>query len=212
MAQTSTSSRNFPTLRYLAAPFQWFFRSRRRVTTAAAVLLAMIAAPSLWWSIQLLGLPDVGEPFDVGAFRSFPIPDDRNAFVLYQQAVRLFKPLDPKFKWSPLNPYLDTPQPKSVAAARRWVEDNREAMELFRRGAERPDALDLIPSTDPEWWRMIEALWWFHELAQLEAGRLEQGGGHGRGVGLVPRGPPRIVPHEPARDGRGADQCAAPAR
>ncbi len=49
MATTSSLSRNFPTLRYLAAPFRWFFRSRRRVLTAAAVLLAMIVAPPLWW-------------------------------------------------------------------------------------------------------------------------------------------------------------------
>jgi hypothetical protein len=37
MASTSSVSRNFPTLRYLAAPFRWFFRSRRRVLTVAAV-------------------------------------------------------------------------------------------------------------------------------------------------------------------------------
>jgi hypothetical protein len=176
MTQSSTLSRNFPTLRYLAAPFRWFFRSRRRVWTTASVLLAMIAAPVLWWLIQLVGLPDIGEPFDVEAFRSFRIPDERNAFVLYQQAAQLLKPLDPTFKWSPWNPYRDTPRPKSVAAACRRVEANREAMALFRRGAERPDALDLVPPTDPRWWRMIEALWWFHELAQLKAGRLEQEG------------------------------------
>ena len=56
----------------------------------------MIAVPLLWWSIQLVGLPDIGEPFDVAAFRSFRIPDDRNAFVLYRQAARWLKPLDPK--------------------------------------------------------------------------------------------------------------------
>ena len=61
--------------------------------TAAAVLLAMMIAPPLWWSIQLMGLPDIGEPFDVAAFRAIRIPDDRNAFVLYRQAAALLKPL-----------------------------------------------------------------------------------------------------------------------
>ena len=58
------------------------------------VLLAMIAAPPLWWSMQLLGLPDIGDPFDVAAFRAFTIPDDRNAFVLYRQAADRLKPWD----------------------------------------------------------------------------------------------------------------------
>ena len=62
--------------------------------TSAAVLLAMIAAPPLWWSMQLLGLPDIGDPFDVQAFRPFTIPDDRNAFVLYRQAADRLGPLD----------------------------------------------------------------------------------------------------------------------
>src|SRR5262249_39755745 len=45
-----------------------------------------------------------------------------------------------------------------------------------RRGSERPDAQHLVSPTDPEWWRMIEALAWFHELAGFEAGRLDQEG------------------------------------
>ena len=49
-------------------------------------------------------------------------------------------------KWSPLNPYQDTPRPKAYPEVRRWVEENREAMALFRRGTERPDALDLVPT------------------------------------------------------------------
>ena len=93
MATTSSASRNFPTLRYLVVPFRWFFRSRRRVLTVAAMLLAMIVVPPLWWSLQLVGLPDIGEPFDVAAFRKFTIPDDRNAFLLYLEAADRLKPL-----------------------------------------------------------------------------------------------------------------------
>ena len=53
----------------------------------------MIAIPPLWWATQLLGLPDIGEPFDVKAFQAFTIPDDRNAFVLYRQAMAVLKPI-----------------------------------------------------------------------------------------------------------------------
>src|SRR5262249_809144 len=93
MPTTSSASRNFPTLRYLAAPCRWLLGGGGGGGTVAAVLLAMIAALPLWWSIQLLGLPDIGEPFDPEAFRSFRIPDDRNAFVLYRQAAAALKPL-----------------------------------------------------------------------------------------------------------------------
>jgi hypothetical protein len=176
MTATSTLSRNFPTLKYVVVPFAWVVRTRRRRWTAALVLLAMIATPVIWWSMQLLGLPDIGEPFDVQAFRSFRIPDDRNAFVLYREAAKRLKPLDPKFKWSPLNFPQDPSWPKSIADARRWVDENREAMDLYRQGTERPDALDSVAPTDPEWWKMTEALKSFDMLAQFEAGRLEQEG------------------------------------
>jgi hypothetical protein len=175
MATTSALGRSFPTLRFAVAPLTWPLRTRRRRRTAA-VLLATIAAPIVWWSIQLMGLPDVGEPFDVQAFLSSRIPDDRNAYVVYQEAARRFRTPDPTFKWTPLSFHQDPPRPRSAAESRRWIEENREAMELFRRGSERPDAQDLIPPTDPEWSRMIEALWWFHQLAVLEAGRLDQEG------------------------------------
>src|SRR6185312_8835556 len=81
MPPNPTLRRNFPTLMFLTAPLRWLFRSRRRVLTASGVLLAMIAAPPVWWFVQLTGLPDIGTPFDVEAFRSLSIPEDRNAFV-----------------------------------------------------------------------------------------------------------------------------------
>jgi hypothetical protein len=176
MTLSSTLSRNFPTLKYVVAPFRWVFGDRRRRRTAAAILLAMIAAPVVWWNVQLMGLPDIGDPFDKQAFRSLSIPDATNAYVLYAEAARRLQPLDPKFKWSAFRPYQDIPRPKSVAEARNWVEANREAMELYRRGTERPDALDLVSPTDPEWWKMIEALQWFHMLATVEAVRLREQG------------------------------------
>jgi hypothetical protein len=178
MASTSSARRSFPTLRYLAAPFRWFFRSRRRVWTAAAVLLAMIAAPPLWWSLQLVGLPDIGDPFDVKAFRSFTIPDDRNAFLLYGQAADRLKLLDtsntsPDEKIDP-----NAPWSQAHAAIRHWAEENRKAMALYRRGTERPDVLGLSGRSggDPETHKVRSALYLFHKLVLLEASRLEEQG------------------------------------
>ena len=76
MTRLAGVRRSFPTL---TMPFRWIGRSRRRIWVARLTLLAMIVGPPVWWTIQLLGLPDIGDPFDVQAFRAFAIPDDRNA-------------------------------------------------------------------------------------------------------------------------------------
>ncbi len=177
MTTTSRARRTFPTLRLLVAPFRWPFASRRRAQTAAAILAAALAAPVLWWHIQLLGLPDIGDPFDVRAFRSFTIPDDTNAFVLYRQAADHLKPLDA------MNPSHDRKIDPAVSWSEAdslvwcWVEENRESMEIFRRGSERPDALDRDLMSNPRRHpRMIEPLRSFQALALLEASRLEEGG------------------------------------
>jgi hypothetical protein len=145
--------------------------------TAAAVLLATILAPPLWWSIQLLGLPDIGEPFDVAAFRALRIPDDSNAFILYRQAaerlVPLIKPREPKGQ------SIDqrAPWSKAAPAVRQWVERNREAMELFRRGADRPDALNSAgASGHVRTYELWSAFVSFKDLALLEASQLEDQG------------------------------------
>ena len=215
MATTSSVGRSFPTLRYLAAPFRWFFRSRRRVWTAAAVLLAMILVPPLWWTLQLVGLPDIGEPFDVEAFRSFRIPDDRNACVLYREAAGRLRPLVASSKTHEQEINLHAPWSQADPAARRWVEDNREAMDLFRRGTERPDALrtgtglgrgavlepnpelPIVPGAGPARGVAAGAAW-----------------RHGGGVGLVSRGdalglPPGIARVDHHATGRPAAVCRA---
>jgi hypothetical protein len=178
MTTGSTLSRSFPTFKHLTAPFRWVVGTRRRRWTAALALLAIIAAPVVWWSMQLLGLPDIGEPFDLEAFRSFKVPDERNAFVLYRRAAGLLRPsarstqqspgdeLTPLTfwgsqlpAWSEASPYL-----------RRLVEDNRAALAVYREAAERPDS-GPVPSLD--YFEILLALPRLHVLALLEASRLE---------------------------------------
>ena len=41
----------------------------------------------------MLGLPDIGDPFDVAAFRAFRVPEAEDAFVLLKQAqAKLLSP------------------------------------------------------------------------------------------------------------------------
>ena len=86
---------------------------------------------------------------------------------------------------------------KAVPEVRRWAEENREALAVYRQGAERPDALDPAIGLIERASRRFGALWSFRPLVLLEASRLEEHRRHGRGMGLVPRHaahhPPRRV-------------------
>jgi hypothetical protein len=170
--------------------------------TAAAVLLATVAAPVVWWNVQLIGLPDIGDPFDAEAFRAITIPEDDNAFVFYRRAADRLRPLDRSLESSKarivgvlpmasgslatavpgrsLDEKIDLLAAWSKADARvlHWAEENREAIALYRRGAERPDAFE--PSrVGPEDRRSGDEMRAFrslHLLALLEASRLEERG------------------------------------
>ena len=124
-------------------------RQLARVTLVLAICLAVAAtALAIWWLTSLNGLPDIGDPFDVAAFRAFSVPDDQNAFTYLRRASEKLTPIrgmgagegadpgDLKFSWSIANPKL-----------REWAGENREAFELFLQGAEQPDAAN--PAGDP---------------------------------------------------------------
>jgi hypothetical protein len=174
MSRIATLHRSFPTLVMLGAPLRWIGKSRRRICGATLLLLAIIASPSLWWATQLVGLPEIDDPFDVAEFRAFTVPEDRNAFVLYSRAATLFNAnpgdlkrgngnVDMLPRWSQADPEI-----------RRWAEQNREALEVYRKGTERPDALDPAIGSDRENLKTVGALWSLRLLALLEASRLEE--------------------------------------
>ena len=103
----------------------------RVVVVLAACVAVAATALAIWWLNSLNGLPDIGDPFDVAAFRAFRVPDDQNAFTFLGRAQETL-----------------TPSPSSVAPswseadakARAWVEANRQAIALFQQGAEQADA------------------------------------------------------------------------
>jgi hypothetical protein len=69
------------------------------------------------------------------------------------------------------------PWSKADPVVRGWAEANREALALYRQGAERPDALDPSLLADPQASQRITwALASFQGLALLEASRLEEQG------------------------------------
>ncbi len=147
-------------------------RRIRRLTLAlalAAVALAGSTAFVTWWNTTLVGLPDVGDPFDVKAFER-PIPDETNAFVLYKQASAIV----PKGPESPKNYDWKTADPEQRA----WFERSQEALAIWRKGTERTDASFVNPATANFDTKLDVAqnLRSFGSLALLQGSRLEDSG------------------------------------
>jgi hypothetical protein len=145
-----------------------------RLLLFTAVGLAFVAgAAEVYRGASLIGLPDVGDPFDVAQFRDFRIPPENDAFVLFRQArtklsemphlplaVRRLGPLS----WS-----------KSAPELREWVSANRDALEMFRAASKRPHGIPL-PNPDRDDGDDGVDLGLFVELVRLEASRLEERG------------------------------------
>jgi len=122
---------------------------------------------------SLIGLPDVGDPFDVAAFRAVRVPENLDAFVpLRQGAAKLSRMpsllsavirLGPGVGWSQADPKL-----------REWALANRAALIAFRQGAERVDGI-AHADVDRIWASYLN-LGPFVWLAILEASRLEEEG------------------------------------
>jgi hypothetical protein len=146
-------------------------RQLARVALVLAIGLALAAAAfATWWMTSLNGLPDIGEPFDVEAFRAFRLPDERNAFAYLRRANEKCAPIrelsrgatpsDPTFSWAIADPKL-----------REWAVANREALELFLQGAEQPDAAH--PAGEPMANTDLGRLIW---VALIEGSRRQEGG------------------------------------
>lgn len=147
---------------------------RFRIAAGAVVLVLLaMAALSAWRLRSVAGIPDVGDPFDVvAARRPIDLPDAENAYTFYERAhaalVRRPKELHlldfGALEWSKAGP-----------AVRDYLEKNRPALELFRTGCERPDAIYHQPgelridTVLP----VVQELRTMTELAGLEGTRLE---------------------------------------
>jgi hypothetical protein len=124
------------------APGRWLERTRGRRRLGLALVYGLIVACAAsfgWRASRLRGLPDLGEPVDTRALRALRIPEDRNAFVLYAQASARAKLWDHVERKYFTGSYLwPTPEVPELAA---YMKDNAEALELWRQGCERDEAL-----------------------------------------------------------------------
>ena len=129
--------------------------TRRTVLIIGAIAIGCFGA--IGWSVDFwiqfnrrsnaaaafAALPDIGHPFDLKTKGTIHVDDEDNAFVLYRQATEILTELpsghltnihDVCFRgdWDAADPVV-----------RRWAKENQQALEIWRRGRERPKALYL---------------------------------------------------------------------
>ncbi|MBC8116230.1 MAG: hypothetical protein H7062_17725 [Candidatus Saccharimonas sp.] len=116
-----------------------------------AVLLMLALVPFVVRAVFLSTVPAMAEPFDVVAFVGAEIAPAENAFTDYRQAVRLHQQymqgLQQRSAVEPSN-YDEIYKGGWEAAdepMRAWLEENREALSIWRRGTEKQRALDQSP-------------------------------------------------------------------
>ncbi len=158
---------------------------RGRVTSGRALILGFVVAcigvPAIWigGARSLEGLPDVGDPFDVALARQpVEIPDDDNAYTFYSPARRLLTRYPDalrKVDWAQLS------WPTVGNGVRDYLEENRPAIEAWREGTDRPDALYHQPGemAIDTILPVVQDLRTLGRLADLEGTRLEEQGAMG---------------------------------
>ncbi|SIO36308.1 hypothetical protein SAMN05444166_4107 [Singulisphaera sp. GP187] len=159
----------------------------RRLAIGGIVGWVAFVAVTIWRVGSLDGLPDVGDPFDVAeARRPVTLPDADNAFVAYAAAHKLVDPpnaidearrgLFCKALWGDeIRPLTWSSAPLGL---REYLEAKRAALELWREGSRRRDALYHQPgrlSVGPGMY-LIQDANILAGMAALEGSRLEDAG------------------------------------
>ncbi|TXT30543.1 MAG: hypothetical protein FD138_2276 [Planctomycetota bacterium] len=119
----------------------WTWWLRPIVALPLMLFVLLLLSPFLVRAWHLAKVPDIADPFDVDAFLSEAVDDKDNAFVDYEAAAKLLVPIPV----SPKN-WKDEVSGKSWDQAsptvRRWLDANQPALERWRLGTEKADALD----------------------------------------------------------------------
>jgi hypothetical protein len=124
-------------------------RLRRSALRLLVVIVVLGCAGYL--ASRWLAPPNVGEPYDVVAFTSFTLPDERNAFTYYRKAVDRYvndeaaRASGPALKYQDFIDSVEAAEKggweHALPAVRRWVALNEPALKDFERGAECADSL-----------------------------------------------------------------------
>jgi hypothetical protein len=153
--------------------------------TDVAFLAVLIAAPWLFRGNRIADVPDIDDPVDVAAVLRIEVPDERNAYVEYRQAARLFVPHIgswPNGEWLP-NWYKGYQQNTTTDPHRQWLAANRDALRVWRKGTQKDNALRIaprdLPRDPPRWVHLPRPSFTIlPDLALLQAAELQEQGEH----------------------------------
>ncbi len=152
------------------------WRWRRLLKVLLGLAIVVVLATGVLRVTSLWGIPDAPEPFDAAAYASATIPDASNAIVAFGEARRRLggeRELN-VFNSMGRAPKDNAPEKPETLA---WVEANRPAMEVWRRGTDRPDAMPIDPRVPR--WSDVSPDPYLHSwlrVAAIEASRLEAAG------------------------------------
>ena len=123
---------------------RWAVRRARQLLIAVSILTVIlvlgVCGVVLRRATCLVGLPDVGDPFDVAAFRAARVPEDQDAFALFKQAAAQLRPL-PDLPMAVRQSARTVAWSRVHSKLREWLEANRPALGLFRQGALRANGI-----------------------------------------------------------------------
>jgi hypothetical protein len=165
--------------RLILAPAGFLERTRGRKRLALGGLYCLIIAfvgVLVWRQSRLAGLPDIADPFDRQRLLALSVPDDRNAFVLYEKASSKTTHDSPIEKRLLGGSYAWPPATDHEGLA--FLAANAEALAIWRQGCERPDAL-YTPIRELSYETrlpLVQEHRHFFRLAMIETSRLESAG------------------------------------
>ncbi len=204
------AERRIRPLRALIAPLIWVERVRGRRRLALLALYAIIAAMIgmlAWRSSRLSGLPDIGDPFDTAQVLAIDVPEERNAWTLWREAsARVWR--KQKVEDRLLKFPFSWPKPDD-AEGLDYLARSAESLDLWRKGAERPDAMMMRPADFRRGYGIPRSAQGSIGLgADCPGDRLggPPQGGHGGGLGVVSLGASGQPARGPQRAGVHAKQ------
>jgi hypothetical protein len=138
-------------------------------------LLILIPAALLGYrTYELLSTPNIGEPFDVAAFTSYTLPEERNAYVHFWKATALLVPsskvlgaVDPT-KFSQSEGKAEEGWEDAIPEVRTWVTANGATLKELQQGAAQSECLQFPPAEAVNSFPRVD---WgsLRECARLEA-------------------------------------------
>lgn len=139
------------------------------------VLIALVCCIS--W-LRGAGVPDRADPFDLQKFGAVDVNPQDNAFTEYKRAAPLLVKEPRGISQDDLNKALEQGWEAGTPRVRQWVADNRPALNVWREGTAKPEAIYYQPK-DMRVDTLLDVVTYLREfarLARLEGARLETEG------------------------------------